>query len=162
MGRMELTSTENHKHLPYVQVNKNVTQDRALMDHTPLPQKKPQKPQKTTTKKHPSTHLKKGCVVQGEVWGELWGAQTRVILKACRNVNRQQLQRNSCNKKWYWGILCCLISASYWDFLNFGRVLPVLLHDLTPQFFVPFPLSTGNNHYPIPSRVELLSRYFSS
>lgn len=74
---------------------------------------------------------------KGEVWGELWGAQTRAILKACRNIYVHQLQQNSCKKKWYWEIFCCLISASYWLFFNIIRVIPALLHDLTPQFLCP-------------------------
>lgn len=32
---------KNHKYLPYVQVNKNITQDRALMHPHPFHQKKP-------------------------------------------------------------------------------------------------------------------------
>lgn len=79
VGRMELSSAENHKYLPCVHVNRNVTQDRALMHHTSLPPKKP-------TNLHLSQHTREERV---------WGARRGVggIMGSSKKGDSESMQK---------------------------------------------------------------------
>lgn len=124
---MELSSAENHKHLAYVQVNRNGTQDRTLMHHTLLP------PQKQNI--YPSTLLKKGCVELGEYYGEL---RQGWILKACRNVNRLQSYRGTAIRRNGTGEFCAASSLFHTGFFELDRGLlssPIWLNSISLSHF---------------------------